>query len=353
MAITADVLNSTYGQWADRNIMSFQTATPFMRMLQEKALITKNMTGTYIERPFMSGSPGTAIALPNGTETYTLSGVAAVKKLQLETARFAGGIPISGKALSMNDGPEGVLKLIKQYPVAYLQSVTQDLESRFLVGSAQANHNTIATGDLLYWVTLNGNLSTGLGTGNANGVLDYAAPSAQTDSVFGLAKDDAYEHVNQYGDATNWATNGMSTLRSVYRQCAARGLGQGPDLIYPDFDTFGKIDEFKLAQVRTKVVEDKTETSNMLILEIGPRAQIAYSIYLDRSHANFGGNASDGIVYLLDTDFWELVWREMPNVGKFESKTADQDVLIAKFLMDGNAICNKLAAQGVVTGTGT
>lgn len=353
MPVSNEVLNTTFGQWADRSIMSFQTATPFWQKLQEKAQVTKNLSGTYIERPFSGGPPGTAIALPGGSETFSTTRLSNTKKLQLETGRFGGAISIPGKDIDMNDGPEGALNLVKRYPMAYLQAVAQDIESRFLVGSPQANHSVFSATDLLYWVTLNGNLSTGLGTGNANGILDYIAPASQTDSVFGLAKDDAYEHVNQYADATNWATNGMLKLRSVYRQCAARGNGQGPDLIYPDFDTFDKIDEFKLAQVRVKTTEEKTETTNLLFLELGPRAQVAYSLYLDRAHANFGGNASDGIVYLLDTDYWELLWRRMPAVGKFEDKTADQDVMIAKFLMDGNAICNKLAAQGVVTGTGT
>jgi len=355
MALSLETLNTTLSDRKDRQIMSFATATPFWTKLQEKAQVETLDSGTYIERPFSGGPPGSARRLDNGDEVFSTTRIANTQLLQVRTTRVAGAIAIPGLELDINDGKLGALKLIQRYPQAYLQALAQDIESWWLIASVQAAGNVISNSNAAGWVTLNGDYSSGVGTGLTDGVLDFAAPGSQTDSVFGLAKSESYAHYNQFGTSSGWSTDGMLKLRDLYRRCASFDpTGQGPDLIYADVDTYANFDFDRLAQVRTKMVEEKTERSTTLMLELGQRAELAYALYLDRAASTFVAGApgpDDGVVYMLNTDFWELQWRREPSLSSFEDRTADQDVVIAKFLMDGNAICNKLTAQGALVGT--
>lgn len=353
MPVSQEVLNTTLAQKIDKGINSFETATPFLDKLQSKVQVSTMDSGTYIERPFLGGSPGTVTALDVGDEVFSTTRIPQSRVLRVETARFAGAVSIPGKELSENDGKLGALNLYRRYPEAYLQSLAQDMESWWLIAAVPSVGNTMTNSQAARLVTLNGSYSSGVGTGVTNGVLDFATPSAQSDTVFDLAKSQTYSHYNQFASSSGWSTDGMLKLRDIYRKCTVYGPG-GPDLVYPDVDTYANFDLDRLAQVRTKMVEDKTEKSSTLLLNLGSRAELVYAHYLDRTASSFSAGApgpDDGVVYLINTDFWEMVWRQKPALGKFEDRTADQDVLIAKFLMHGNSICNKLAAQGALVGT--
>ena len=182
-----------------------------------------------------------------------------------------------------------------------------------------------------------------------NGLLDFATPASQTETVQSVAKSSSYFHFNNYLDIATWATDGLIALRKVYRQCSpyAGGIGKGPDLVVMDDDTYANFEETRRSQIRISMVEDKTSKSNMLGLELGV-AKVYSSIDLDRG--DFSGAAADGVTYMLNTDYFEFPMHEAPQIGKFEESVGDQDVVTALFSMQGNLICTKLPAQGVVSG---
>lgn len=355
MALTTEVLNVTLRSLKDKQIMSFQTATPFWEKLQKNARVETMDSGTYIERPFSAGPPGSARRLDTGDEVFNTTRKQNTKLIRVETTRMGGAISIPGKELDINDGRLGALRLIQRYPQAYLAALAQDIESWWLIAAVQSAGNVVSNSDAAGWVTLNGDYSSGTGTGLTNGVIDFAAPASQSDTVFDLAKSTTYSHYNQFGSSSGWSTDGEATIRDVYRRCAtfAPGTG-GPDLIYMDADSYANYDMDRMSLVRTSSTDDKTENSLTLDFRLGKRAEVAYSYYLDRTSSTFIAGTpgpDDGVVYLLNTDFWELQFRRKPELSDFVDRTADQDVVIAKFLMDGNAICHKLAAQGAVVGT--
>jgi hypothetical protein len=149
----------------------------------------------------------------------------------------------------------------------------------------------------------------------------------------------------------------MEILRKTYRKCAhyAGGMGKGPDLVIMDDDSYTNFESEKLAAVRVNLVDDRTEKSTMLGLDLGI-AKVYSSIDLDRTAMEGTplGTAArapdEGACYILNTDFLEFAVHEAPNVSKFQERVGDQDVVTAVFTMQGNLICTKTPAQGCVAG---
>ena len=170
-----------------------------------------------------------------------------------------------------------------------------------------------------------------------------------TESVQNVAKSSTYFHYNQYGDSTAFATNGMRELRACYRRCAhyAGGASKGPNLIPMDPDSYANFEDSRVGSIRTQLIEDNTHKTNLLELGLGP-AKVYEALDLDR--ADFTGDAADGIAYLLNTEHFEFIQQVKPNVTKFTERVGDQDVVTATFEWQGQLMCLKLVAQGVVTG---
>ena len=114
-----------------------------------------------------------------------------------------------------------------------------------------------------------------------------------------------------------------------------------------DDGTYTNFEDSRLSLVRVSLVEDKTEKTNMLGLELGV-AKVYSSIDLDL--ADFTGVAADGVTYILNTDYLEMPLMEAPSITPFTERVGDQDVVTAIFSMQGNLICTKTPAQGCVSG---
>jgi hypothetical protein len=127
-------------------------------------------------------------------------------------------------------------------------------------------------------------------------------------------------------------------------------MGKGPDLVVMDDDTYTNFEDSRLSLVRVTLVEDKTEKSNMLGLDLGV-AKVYSSIDLDRTASTFSGTpAQFGVTYILNTDYLEMPLMEAPSITPFTERVGDQDVVTAIFSMQGNLICTKTPAQGCVSG---
>tara|TARA_Y100001963_G_C6658360_1_gene389200 strand:+ start:544 stop:912 length:369 start_codon:yes stop_codon:yes gene_type:complete len=117
-----------------------------------------------------------------------------------------------------------------------------------------------------------------------------------------------------------------------------------------DDDSYANFESYKRDLVRIQVLEDKTEKSNMLGLDLGV-AKVFSSLDLDRTSSAFTtSEAGDGVAYILNTDYIEMPMHEAPNISEFKERVGDQDVVTALFSMQANLICTKTPAQGVVCG---
>ena len=346
MSISTEVLNTTFADLRGPLVNSFVRSNELFDALDAKARMPRE-SGSYIERTFTGGAPARGVGVFVGDELLNMTRRQQVKKFQVEPHRLVVAINIPKKELLYNSGKLAVIRLIEEYPQTVMEAAKADINKYLLTGVSRGL--VFQTAELKGLMTLNGQFSTGIGAGVTNGLLDFATPASQTETVQSVAKSSSYFHFNNYLDIATWATDGLIDLRKVYRQCShyAGGIGKGPDLVVMDDDTYANFEETRRSQIRISMVEDKTSKSNMLGLELGV-AKVYSSIDLDRG--DFSGAAADGVTYMLNTDYFEFPMHEAPQIGKFEERVGDQDVVTALFSMQGNLICTKLPAQGVVSG---
>jgi hypothetical protein len=346
MAITTEVLNTTFADLRGPLVNSFVRSNELFDALMSKARMPME-GGSFIERTFTGAAPARGVGIFVGDELLNMTRRQEIRKFQVEPHRLVVAINIPKKELMFNSGKLAVIRLIEEYPKTTMDGAQADINAYMLTGASRGL--VFQTAELRGLLSLNGEVTTGIGTGVTNGLLDFATPATQTDPVQGVAKSSTYFHFNQYNDITAWATNGLTNLRKTYRQCAhyAGGMGKGPDLVVMDDDTYGNFEESRLNLVRVKVVEDKTDKTNMLGLDLGV-AKVYPSIDLDRSL--FSAPANDGVTYILNTDYIEFPLAEAPKISDFKERVGDQDVVTALFSMQGNLICTKTPAQGAVSG---
>ena len=346
MAITTEVLNTTFADLRGPLVNSFLRSNELFDSLMSKAKMPME-GGSYIERTFAGGAPARGVGIYVGDELLNMTRRQQISRYQVEPHRLVVAINIPKKELMFNSGKLAVIRLIEEYPQTTMEGAKADINKFLLTGTSRGL--VFQTAELLGLLCLNGLHSTGIGQGVANGLLDFQTPATQTQIVQSVAKSNTTSNFNQYGAITNWAADGLTTLRKTYRKCShyAGGPGKGPDLCIMDDDTYTNFEESRLNLVRVKLVEDKTEKSNMLGLDLG-MAKVFSSIDLDRN--DFAAPASLGVTYMLNTDFIEMPMAEAPKISDFKERVGDQDVVTALFSMQGNLICTKLPAQGCVSG---
>lgn len=352
MSVSTELLNTTLADLKGPLVNAFAQETPLIAHLEKKGQVSTEK-GTYIERSIMGGSPAKATGIYGGGETLSTVRTEQTKKYQVEPHRVVAAISIPKKEMIANSGKKGAIKLIKEYPVAFIEGYNTDLE-RFLLDGVSAGIGAAATAELQGFLTFNGQKTSGRGTGVTNGLIDFAATGSQTDTVQNVAKSTSYFHYNQFGTVTSYAADGDRVTRKVYRQCAqyAKRSGtaasrKGPDIILADDDSFGNYTLNKKDVVRLVKVGDKTDDGNMLVDTLGLGEMVAcQSIVL----ADFTGDALNGVIYYVNSDFWEWLWFQKPELSDFEDRIANQDAVIAKFECMGGHILTKFPAHGAVVG---
>jgi len=346
MTISTELLNTTFADLRGPLVNSFVRSSELFEALDKKARMPME-GGTYIERSFSGGAPARGVGVYVGDELLNMTRRQQIRKFQVEPHRLVVAINIPKRELNQNSGKLAIIRLIEQYPQSTMEAAKADINKFLLTGVSRGL--VFQTAELNGLLTLNGDHSTGIGTGVSDGLLDFVAPASQSGTVQNVAKSSSYFHFNQYNDISSWAGNGITQLRKTYRQCAhyAGGIGKGPDCVIMDDDTYTNFEDSRRDNVRVSIVDDKIDKSNTLGLTLG-LAMVYSSIDLDRQ--DFTGVANDGVTYMLNTDFIEFPMLEAPNVTEFKERVGDQDVVTAMFSMQGNLICTKTPAQGCVSG---
>lgn len=347
MSISTELLNTTFADLRGPLVNAFVRSNELFDALQSKARMPME-GGTQIERSFSGGAPARGVGVYVGDELLNMTRRQQIKRFQVEPHRIVAAINIPKRELNQNSGKLAIIRLIEEYPQTVMEAAKCDLNAYFLTGVSRGL--VFNTSELKGFLTLNGQVSDGIGTGVSDGLLDFLAPSAQSDTVQNVGKAASISHFNQFADMGTTFTE--ATLRKVYRQCAhyAGGIGKGPDLVIMDDDTYTQFEAAKLSNVRVSIVEDKTEKSNTLELSLGV-AKTFSSIDLDRTSSGFAASdAVNGATYMLNTDYLEFPTLEAPTISEFKERVGDQDVVTAIFSMQGNMISTKLPAQGCVAG---
>tara|TARA_A100001391_G_scaffold153779_2_gene111635 strand:+ start:8667 stop:9740 length:1074 start_codon:yes stop_codon:yes gene_type:complete len=353
MTISTELLNTTFADLRGPLVNSFVRSNELFEALNSKARMPME-GGTKIERSFSGGAPARGVGVYVGDELLNMTRRQQIRKFEVEPHRMVMAINIPKKELNQNSGKLAVIRLIEEYPQSAMDAAKADLNKFLLTGTSRGL--AFNTSELLGMQTLNGNHSTGIGTGVTNGLLDFQTFATQTDVVQNVAKSASYFHANQFEQIGGGMEVGVSHLRRLYRKCAhyAGGVGKGPDMVIMDDDTYTNYESFTRGDnIRVNVYQDKTDKTNTLALSIG-LAEIHSSIDLDRTDTTAFGTTgpADGVTYMLNTDYFEFAMLEAPNISEFKERVGDQDVVTAIFAMQGNMICTKLAAQGCAAGGG-
>jgi len=347
MSISTELLNSTFEDFKGPLVNGWQMNSPLRAMLIKKGKVSSE-GGKYVERPLMTKAPARATGIFNGDEVLDRTRYKGLKRIRVDFHRVVVSINIPIKEMKQNTGKLAALSLVQAYPKTVLDGIGMDREKYLFTGKS---FGMVADSAALYgYSTLNGQFTAGNGTGVENGMLDFATPAAQTETVENYAKSVADGHFNQYGDIGVVATDGQEVWRKVYRACAQYSgkPNGGPDIIVFDDDSYGKYQGLKADLVRTMKVEDNVNKSNML-QDVFGLAGVYPSLLIDLAN-DFTGVALDGVGYFLNTDFIEIIQLEKPNVTSFKEVDADQDCVTAKYCEHEAMIITKMTAQGCTSG---
>jgi len=349
MALSIDFLNTTYADLRGPLEVTFKRSLFLMDILNKKK--QKARGGTLIERPISTAAPAAGVAIRSGDETLDMTRRTSYLKYQVDLHRMMVAINIPQRELDRQSGSLGVLKILQDYPQTTMEGIKQDFETFHLTGTSAGR--VFSTDAMRGLMVLNGQYtSTVGGTGTLRGLLDFAAPSAQTGNVQNVDKSFANEIYNQYGDITSWASDGQETWRRVYRACTQRGDGTGPDVIITDDATFGNFQRSKNDLVRLTVIQDQQDKSGANpLMETFMNAKVYTSASMDL--AQFTTPADAGAAFFLNTKFWEMHELIPFKLSPFQEMIANQDVITSRGKWEGQLLCMRFTAQGAVSGGAT
>ncbi len=355
MAISTEVLNTTFRQLKGPLIDTFMRRTVLLDTLFKAGRVRQSMDGgSYIERALMTGSPATGRGIYNGTELLNATRTKRTEQLQVEPHRLAAAIAIPNRELAQNNGPLAVMKLIEKYPEAFMNSFNRVLEAYVLSGAAPAGNHAFSSSSMYGICPLNGAFTSGTLTGTTNGMLDFESKATQNtngEAVFTLAKNADKFWYNQYESVSSWTSDGEDKLSKVIRRCGHFAMEGSPDLGFLDPDTMVNLERSKRDHMRVSLVDDKTEKSDLHTI-VHNGVTFHESLDLDRTLSVFSGQAlADGGGYILNPAYFEFSTIEDAELSDFEDRIATQDVVVAKFKYHAGFICTNLVAQGCISGT--
>jgi hypothetical protein len=358
MPISVDELNTTLSDLRSGWQSTFAHANPLTRQLvNKKKVSTESEGGTHIEHVLMTGSPSQGVGVSTGYEVSP--GVRRNKTKLLKNAyyEFFQTISISGKEMRENNGVRGIVKLMKMYPDAAAKAFKADFNKYLLTGTTDSLSSP-SPSDYYGFITLNGDFASGIVDGTENGLLDFRTLAEQTSDaqvVEGVAKSSTTGHVNQYGLISAWATDGQEKHDSAYFDAAGYADSDsddpaGPDLEVMDRATFAHYIGSKKDTVRVDIINKDTDgkVSNS---STHYRAKVVYDVALDRTL--FSGTGTGGVIYGLNTDYWEWCILHDMDISPFIDLLATQDVVTAKLLFHGQGMCERLNTQFVIGGGAT
>jgi len=348
MPVSTDLLNSTLENLKGPASYGFLDALPLWKEVFLKAGSVEG--GDYMTRIHVGSVPNFFAALSNQADRVLPKNINNIMtELKIQPGSMSGFCHIPITELERNSGKEGAVKIIETYPEAMLRAVAEDFNHWLLNGGwAGSTPKSVGTSNEFYgWNTLNGDFSSGTSLGTTNGLLDFAAPATQTDSVQNAAKSAAKNYVNQYGAMTSWAAEGMTVIQETYGRCAGYGR---PDLLIMDPGTFGRYMDNRRDIVRLAAITNSEGKTDYLSTPFGLGT---VHCALDLDVANFTGTGADGVTYIIDRNQIDVSWfgGKGIRIGKFEDKSTDQRVLSAPIDIHFGFVFKSIRSCGVVGGT--
>jgi hypothetical protein len=356
---STDLLNTTLAEmYASGGNLILTTATkkPLVKNLFEKKKVNKeSVGGSRFERPYTEGSPAKGINVKTGSEVAALTRANRTQKYFLESHRLFVPVAIPNIDLKRNQGKQGVIKLIKEYPLAVTETLLDDWEFWFLTGGYRdTSVSVIDTPGFDEAATLNGAVTHTLGNG---GWLQLLAEASQSGTFQGVARNPTTQHVNRYGVITSFATDGMSTIGRVYDLTSQYSRG-GVDLGFADTGTYANLTKYLVDNVRVANLGQEQYGKDSADYLLYKKAKVFMSVNLDPTNTAFTGTpglstsaTTGGVLYFLSSGDIEIPYFDMlDSAPEFRDTVANQDVVSAKMYLDWQPICLRLNSMAAIAG---
>ena len=362
MPTSADVLNFALQKLVPKWTEQFYQYHPVL----DKVILKGNVErathgGPFVEFPVVTNGPGQVTRIETGSEVYSSVRRTVSTKGSIYCPRMVYSFIIPGKDLAEASGETAIARLIKVYPEAALMEFHEYIVSQFVNGDGSTNN-------VQGFATLNGDTTFNPQGTAVNGVLDFAAPASQTDTVLGITKSGAAAGAagwhNQYANVTSFATNGRERMREVYWNASLQGKTGGPvDLMLGDITSYNNYYSDLDDQVRYatsfKGESGRPVRQGLMFQEaefyVEPSLSPTTSPF-SGAHASGGRN---GVIYFLKSDTWHLYTQgensNMETKGDFAFrgpvKVPGQDAWEWEIVMSMQMYCDRLNANGVIDGT--
>ena len=355
MAIAPDVLASALQELMPSYSELFTKWHPVLDRIVTKGNIDRDvLTGPYREFAVVTDGPGTVTQILTGSEVIAGGRNQNAVRGNTFAPRLIYAFDVPGKDLAEANGAMDLARIIQHYPELALGDFHERIARQMAVGDGL---------DVGGFLTLNGDATyTPQGAARA-GALEFAAPAAQANTVFGLAKPATTGWANQYGVITSFATNGRSEMRRVFYAASRQGKTMGPvDLMMGDENSYLNYIEDLDDQVRVVKVEgDKAPASirqGVKFLD----ADFFLEDALDPTAAAFvNADARRGVIYMMKSASWHAYTlghdASKETKGDFAVRgpfrIPEQDVFRYEIVLNMGIHSNQLRCNGVVTGGGT
>ena len=358
MATNADVLNLALQKLVPKWTEQFYQYHPVLDKIILKGNIERGTQGgPFLEFPVVTQGPGQVTRIETGSEVYSSVRKTVGAKGTSYAPRMIYSFIIPGKDLAEASGETAIARLIKVYPEAALMEFHELIAAQFVNGDG-------ATNNVNGFLTLNGDTTynTG-GTATAeNGIMDFAAPTAQTQNVLGLVKSGAAAGTtgwhNQYQTVSSFATDGRTQMRRAYWDASLQGKAGGPvDIMLGDIDSFNNyyddLDDQVRYQTQFKGEKNKGVRQGLMFQE----AEFYVEPALAPSASPFAPR--NGVIYFLKADTWHLYTQGedsgMETKGDFAFrgpvKVPGQDAWEWEIVLSMQMYCDRLNANACVDGT--
>jgi hypothetical protein len=355
MGISPDVLATALEELMPSYSELFTKWHPVLDRIVLKGNIDRDvLTGPYREFAVVTDGPGTVTQILTGSEVIAGGRNQNAVRGNTFAPRLIYAFDVPGKDLAEANGAMDLARIIQHYPELALGDFHERIARQMAVGDGL---------DVGGFLTLNGDTTYNPQGAARDGALEFAAPAAQANTVFGLAKPTTSGWANQYGVITSFATNGRSEMRRVFYAASRQGKTMGPvDLLLGDENSYLNYIEDLDDQVRVVKVEgDKAPASirqGVKFLD----ADFFLEDALDTSAAAFtNADARRGVIYMMKSSAWYAYTlghdANRETKGDFAVRgpfrIPEQDVFRYEIVLNMGIHTNQLRCNGVVTGGGT
>ena len=356
MAISPDVLASALQELMPSYSELFTKWHPVLDKIVTKGNVDRDiLTGPYREFTVVTDGPGTVTQILTGAEVIAGGRRQIAVRGNTYAPRLIYAFDVPGKDMSEANGAQDLARILQHYPELALSDFHERIARQISTGDGT---------DVGGFLTFNGD-ATYSPQGTARpGAFEFAAPAAQTNTVFGLPKPGTTGWTNHYEEVSSFAVEGRQKMRKLFYAVSREGakMTSSVDLMLGDQDSYLNYIEDLDDMVRvTKIEGDKAPH----VLQQGVKflsADFFLEDSLDVSAGAFTTPAAQrGVIYFMKTASWHAY-----TLGHDSSKETkgdfavrgpfripEQDLWRYEIVLSMGLHTNQLRTNGVVTGCAT